>query len=107
MHPADEYALIAAEIRRLKTRQSSLREQVISDVRARMSNQHEVKVQNAKRRVFLREKLPRCILDDANYWEIRESPRVTVKDISSMAPTPTTLHRSEADEDDIVLVEDG
>ena len=58
MHPADEYAAIAAELRALKARQSRLRELMIADAGQRRSNQSEVVVQEMKRRVFVKDRLP-------------------------------------------------
>jgi hypothetical protein len=76
MHPADEYAQIAAEIRRLKTRQTTLREALIKNSHERRSNRYEVVVKDVQRRVFLRDKLPAHILQDETYWEVRKLHRL-------------------------------
>ncbi len=106
MHLADEYALISAEIRRLKARQAGLRVQMISDVQSRVSNRHEIVVRLVTRRVFLRDKLPQSILGDPCYWELRKSPRVTIKDALAARSTLGKMREQPTDEDDIVLIED-
>jgi hypothetical protein len=106
MHPADEYAQIAAEIRRLKTRQTTLREALIKNSHERRSNRYEVVVKDVQRRVFLWDKLPAHILQDETYWEVRKSPRVSVKDLS---PAKGPVQRSfwlNTEHDDPILIED-
>ena len=102
MHPADEYAAIAAELRALKARQSRLRELMIADAGQRRSNQSEVVVQEKKRRVFVKDRLPPHIREDPAFWEVRVSPRVTVRSLDGPAG-----RRLSPEHDDPVLIEDG
>ena len=106
MHPADEYAKISAEIRRLKARQSTVRAALIENAQERRSNRHEVTVKNVTRRVFLRDKLPAHILQDGAYWEVRISPRVTVTKTSAGQGPAQQGFWPNRDEDDPILVED-
>lgn len=82
MHPADEFAQIKAEMRRLKARADTLRQGFIDGANHRRSNRHQVVIETQCRRKLLREKLPPHILADEALWEEASSKIVTVEEIS-------------------------
>ena len=94
MHPVDEYARLKAEIRRLEARAKVLRDGFLGSDAPLRSNRHHVVVKTQNRRVFLRDRLPAHILTDPQYWEMRQSPIVTVRELPSV------------DEDDFQVLED-
>lgn len=100
MHPADEFAQVRSEIKRLETRAKTLRRRFLKGDVPLESNAHVVNVREQKRRVLMRDALPDHILDDPRFWEERCSPIVTVKPRSGVAK-PTRVHvESVLDEDD-------
>ncbi|OYX26727.1 MAG: hypothetical protein B7Z10_02245 [Rhodobacterales bacterium 32-66-7] len=95
MNPVDEFARLKAEIRRLQDRADVLRDGFLHPNARLRSNQFEITVKRARRRVFVKERLPEAVLSDPRYWEERESEVVTCRAIAG----------SQAAKDDIVLIE--
>ncbi len=68
LHPADELAIIRQDIRRLKERETFLRNGFLNDKFARYGTHAIADVAPMRRRTFLKEKLPEHILNDERYW---------------------------------------
>lgn len=93
MDPVDEYARLKAEIRRLQDRAEALRDGFLRPNARLRSNRFEITVKRARRRVFVKDRLPESALTDPRYWEDRESEVVTCREIAS------------AVDDDLILIE--
>ncbi|MEM1238064.1 MAG: hypothetical protein AAGI10_13935 [Pseudomonadota bacterium] len=98
MHPADEYARLKSEIRLLETRAKALRDRFVVGRAPRMSNAVEVVVENRRRRVFLRDRLPASILRNPAYWAEMDTPTVTLRSARppELAVVPTQVPEEEA-----------
>lgn len=86
-HPAEELFELRARIRALKAREAELRAFFLNAARPadRRGLAHEVTVVRQRRRVFVRERLPREVLNDPVYWELRHS---SVVKLITRAPEP-------------------
>ncbi|MCA2010246.1 hypothetical protein LCM17_02005 [Cereibacter sphaeroides] len=124
MHPVDEFAALKSEIRRLEARAAALRIDFLEGGPAARSGlrseRHELMVREEFRRTLVPDRLPIRILDDPHFWDTRVAAVVTIR---RLTPEPVTRSRrlqrgravpnwqadlpglSEADDDDIVLVE--
>ncbi len=79
IHPADELAMVRADIKRLKSREAFLREGFLEDTLPRHGDDAVVEVSVFSSRRFLRDRLPRKILDDEAYWGAVRTKHVSVK----------------------------
>jgi hypothetical protein len=95
MNPVDEFARLKAEIKRLQDRAEVLRDGFLRPGVCLRSNQFEVVVKRAKRRVFQKDRLPEAVLSDPQYWEEREIEVVTCRELAGLR----------ADDDDIIVIE--
>ncbi len=68
LHPADEIALIRAEIRELEQREAALREILMQPGASRRGGIAQVEIKTTRRRLFLRDLLPQSILSDPAMW---------------------------------------
>lgn len=85
LHPADELALIREDMRRLKERETFLRNGFLSDSLPRRGAETLVEVKTLKSRVLRRDKLPETIVDDPRFWEERRLQQVHVKPLATGA----------------------
>lgn len=79
LHPADELALIDEDIRRLKARETFLRNGFLRDTLPRRGAAALVEIKTLQSRVLLRDKLPEAIREDPQYWEERRLQQVQVR----------------------------
>lgn len=79
LHPADELALIRADMRRLQERETFLRNGFLQQSWSRRGTEAEVEVKAVHSRVLRRDKLPREIVNDPTYWEDRQVRHVRTK----------------------------
>lgn len=100
MDPVDELAHVRAEIARLKQREDELREGFLRPGARLRSNQHEVVLRQQNRRVFVKDRLPAAILNNAAYWEDRSNTVVTLRALDGAGPV-----RRRPPDDDLVLIE--
>lgn len=85
LHPADELALIREDMRRLKARETFLRNGFLRDSLPRRGTDAVVEVKTLRSRVLLRDKLPDTIVDDPQFWEERRLQQVRVRSLSDGA----------------------
>lgn len=79
IHPADELAMLRADIERLQRREAFLRRGFIGDKFPKHGQDAVVEVAIFKSRRFLREKLPPVILEDEAYWASDRTKQVQVR----------------------------
>lgn len=79
IHPADELALIRDDMRKLKAREAFLQRGFLGDRLSRFGDEVVVEVAVIRNRKFLRDRLPKTILNDAAYWEDLRSQHVQVR----------------------------
>jgi len=79
LHPADELAMIRADIDRLKQREAFLRRGFIGDTLSRHGDDAVVEVAVFRSRRFLRDKLPAGILENEAYWDTQRTEHVSVR----------------------------
>lgn len=83
LHPADELAMIRDDIKRLKERETYLRNGFLRNTWPRRGAEAEVEVKSVHSRVLLRDKLPAAILNDPSYWQDRRLRQVRVKPLGA------------------------
>ena len=71
LHPADELAMIRADLRRLKEREAVLRNGFLSLRLPTRGDDAVATVKILKEKRFLRDRLPQHVLDNADYWETK------------------------------------
>ncbi|MEM0922058.1 MAG: hypothetical protein AAGI13_03380 [Pseudomonadota bacterium] len=83
--PADELGLLRAEIKRLKARETELRDQFREMGRVSPGAEYTVEVVEQRRRVFDRSLLPADILEDPRYWKeiVTQIVKVRLRDQES------------------------
>lgn len=101
MDPVDELASVRAEIARLKQREDELRAGFLLPGARLRSNQHEVVVRHGRRRVFVKDRLPKHILDDPAYWDERSSTVITLRALDGGG----RAGRRRDPDDDLTLIE--
>lgn len=69
IHPADELAMIRADMRRLKEREAFLRKGFLTKRLPTHGDEAVATVKILKQRRFRRDLLPQDVLDNAEYWE--------------------------------------
>lgn len=69
IHPADELAMIRADLRRLKEREAFLRKGFLTLRLPTRGEDAVASVKIVKQRRFRRDLLPKTVLDNADYWE--------------------------------------
>lgn len=79
IHPADELGVIRAEIKRLKARETALRQQAIEAGTVAPGAEYRVEIVEQRRRTFNKDALPDEILNDPAYW--KESTTRIVKTV--------------------------
>ena len=83
MDPVEEFARLKREVTERRARMEQLRARFLEPGARLVSNSHEIVVREQDRRVFLRDRLPHHILRDPSFWEVRRSPVVTVRALST------------------------
>jgi len=71
IHPADELAMIRADLHRLKEREAFLRNGFLSLRLPTRGNDSVASVKVIKQRRLRRDKLPPAVLENADYWETK------------------------------------
>ncbi|MEL6572731.1 MAG: hypothetical protein AAFQ64_13790 [Pseudomonadota bacterium] len=69
IHPADELAMIRADLRRLKEREAFLRRGFLTLRLPTRGEDAVASIKVVKQRRFRRDLLPKAVLDNADYWE--------------------------------------
>jgi len=87
VHPVEELFALRAEIRTLKAREAALRAHLLRPASRveRCGPVHEVVISRQTRRVLLRDRLPREIHTDPNFWDLRVSEQLQIRR-RSLAP---------------------
>ncbi len=85
IHPADELAMIRADLRRLKAREDFLQKGFLSLLLPTRGEDAVATVKVLKHRKFLRERLPQHILNDADLWETEVTRHVLVDEARKVA----------------------
>ncbi len=80
LHPADELAMIRADMRRLKEREAFLRKGFLTMRLPTRGEDSVATVKVLKQRRFRRDLLPKDVLDNAKYWETQIVRHVQVDD---------------------------
>ena len=80
IHPADELAMIRADLRRLKEREAFLRRGFLTLRLPTRGEEAVASVKIVKQRRFRRDLLPKAVLDNADYWETEVVRHVHVDD---------------------------
>lgn len=83
MHPADELAMIRADLRRLKDREAFLRNGFLTMRLPTRGEEAVASVKILKQRRFRRELLPPAVLDNAEFWETQIVRQVHVDDVAA------------------------
>lgn len=93
IHPADELAMIRADLRRLKAREDYLKKGFLSLRFPVRGDEAVATVKVLKQRKLCQERLPQHILDDAEMWETKvlrevvvDTPRNLGRVMASYAP---------------------
>lgn len=71
IHPADELALIRADLRRLKEREAFLRNGFLSMRLPTRGDDAVATVKILKQKRFLHDRLPQHMLDNEDFWETK------------------------------------
>ncbi|PUB17578.1 hypothetical protein [Yoonia sediminilitoris] len=79
LHPADELALVREDMKRLQEREAFLRDGFLRQSWSRRGSEAEVEIKAVHSRVLRRDKLPREIVNDPEYWEDRQVRHVRTK----------------------------
>jgi len=77
--PADEIAEIRGQIQMLKEREAALRRGFLTGLHSRRGHYYEVRVEPARMRRLLQDKLPPEILNNPAFWDDQVTQRVLVK----------------------------
>lgn len=85
IHPADELAMIRADLRRLKEREAILRNGFLSLRLPLRGHDAVATVKILKEKRFLRDRLPQHVLDNADYWETKVVRHVHVDDTRNVS----------------------
>ena len=85
MHPADELAMIRADIHRLQNREAVLRRGFLEMRLPCRGDEAVATVKILKKRHFCRERLPEHLLQDDSLWETRIIRQVCVDSTRSVA----------------------
>lgn len=99
MHPADELALIRADIRRLQDREAFLRRGFLELRLPCRGDQAVATVTILKKRRFCHERLPDHMLQDDGLWETRIIRQVSVDKPARVSPYTPALAVQDADFD--------
>ncbi len=83
IHPADELAMIRADLRRLKEREAFLRKGFLTKRLPTRGADAIASVKILKQRRFRRDLLPQHVLDNADYWETEVVRHVCIDDIGA------------------------
>lgn len=86
IHPADELAMIRADMRRLKEREAFLRRGFLTLDLPTRGDEAVASVKILKKRRFLRDKLPQAILENENYWETDTIRQVCIDTVRGFMP---------------------
>ena len=87
IHPADELAMIRADLHRLKEREAFLRKGFLSLRFPTRGAETVATVKIIKQRRLRRDLLPKAVLENADYWETKVVRHVHV-DSTKTAPVP-------------------
>tara|TARA_R110002051_G_scaffold20631_5_gene56003 strand:- start:1789 stop:2046 length:258 start_codon:yes stop_codon:yes gene_type:complete len=79
MHPADELAMVRADIERLKSREAFLRRGFLEDTLPRHGAEAVVEIAVFRSRRFLPDKLPPSVLEDEAYWGNQRTEQVRIR----------------------------
>lgn len=90
MSPADELGHIRDEIKRLKTREAELRQELLATGDA-SGTDYTVEIKRQERRTFDRTRLPQDIQDDPAYWKVSVSEIVKTVPLTASTPTQSLI----------------
>jgi len=79
MHPADELAMVRADIDRLKSREAFLRRGFLDDTLPRLGDEAVVEIAVFRSRRFLRDRLPPDVLENEAYWGSQRTEHVHIR----------------------------
>lgn len=79
MCPADELAVVRAQMRVLQDREADLKNAFLTRRAPLLGLDHRVEIRSHKDLVFQRELLPEKILNDPSYWGTRDTKQIRVK----------------------------
>lgn len=85
MHPADELAMIRADLRRLKEREAFLRKGFLEMRLPPRGDEAVATVKVLKHRRLRQDRLPAHVLENADYWETQIVRHVHVDETRSVA----------------------
>ncbi len=85
MHPADELAMIRADLRRLKDREAFLRKGFLEMRHDTRGVDAVATVKVLKQRRFRRDRLPPHVLDNADYWDTQIVRQVQVDEARNVS----------------------
>ncbi len=99
-HPADELGEVREALRHLRAREGELRQQLLAMPDETTGSQFEADIRTQRCRVFLKERLPRDVLNQPVLWDTRVSKVVTLHKRTSPEAAP-----GPAQEDDFQVIE--
>ena len=102
IHPADELAMIRADLHRLKEREAFLKNGFLTMRLPTRGEGSVASVKILKQRRFRREMLPRDVLDNADFWETQIVRHVQVDDVANL---PTAARRRVLSVEDADVIE--
>lgn len=79
LHPADELAMVRADIERLKSREAFLRRGFLGDTLPHSGDEAVIEAAVFRSKRFLRDKLPNEILENEAYWVNQRTEHVRVR----------------------------
>jgi hypothetical protein len=85
IHPADELAMIRADLRRLKEREAFLRKGFLEMRHDTRGVDAVATVKVLKTRRFCRDRLPSHVLENADYWETQIVRQVEVDEAAKVS----------------------
>lgn len=101
IHPADELAMIRADLHHLKEREAFLRKGFLSLRLPTRGADSVASVKVIKQRRLRRDKLPPAVLENADYWETKVVRHVHV-DCARNFSAPITGYGSDDSEFDVI-----
>lgn len=84
LHPADELAMIQSDIQRLRERERFLHNGFLQQTWPSRGKDAVVEISSVHSRVLIRDKLPKTILDDPEFWLERQKRQVSVKPLRAI-----------------------
>jgi hypothetical protein len=81
MCPADELALVRAQLRELQDREADLKIAFLTRRAPLLGRDHRVEIRSHNNLVFQSELLPENILKNPSYWRARNTKQIRVKPV--------------------------